>query len=305
MELNLYALRTFREVVDMGSFSKAANNLFLSQPAVSLQIQSLENYFQIPLLIRGSSGRIKMTREGHMLYQHASRLDEFQSELLQSMNKSANQFLSRFRLAACFIAGEHICPQMLDTFQEKYPDTRLVLNILKCEKIFQGLLSGIFDIGITGTPPTHNALDKIEMVRVPLDLFKSGKKKNLPDELSIHDLLENPLVLREEGSGVHNEFLGFIKQHRLSLRHFKYICFSESNEAIKSIVKSGMGFSLLPRFMIREELEKREIARIRLKEGSLQLSLYLVFRKQEELPEFWSRVMDFMTSQVRTMTVPA
>jgi len=305
MELNLYALKTFREVVDLKSFSRAANALFLTQPAVSLQLRSLENYFQTPLLIRDTAGHIELTREGEVLYKYACRLDEFQNELLQSMQRTANDFLTKFRLAACFIAGEHLCPGMLDAFQEKYPDTRLVLNILKCRKIFEGLLSGIFDIGITGVAPSHGALDKIEMVRVPLDLFQAGKKQDYPGMLSVQELLAKPLVLREEGAGVHQEFLGFLRKHRISLKHFKYICFSESNEAIKSIVKSGMGFSLLPRFMISDELKNNELTRIELKEGPLQLGLYLVFRKQDSLPEFWDRVMEFMTLEIKKMTLPA
>ncbi len=299
MELNLYALKTFKEVVDQQSFSKAASTLFLTQPAVSLQIQSLESYFQVPLLIRGHAGEIATTEEGRVVYNYALKLEQLRQELFQSMSRSGNRLLITLRLGTCFIAGEYLFPEILKSLQAKYPDTRVALSVLKCERIFQGILSGIFDLGITGVPPKHKALTCSEIGRVPLILFQSPQDQEKPGTASIRNLLHKPVILREKGSGIHKEFSDFLKDQRLSLKHFQHVYFSESNQAMKSMVRAGMGFSMMPSFMIQEELRTGEFVPITLEEGELQQGFYLVYRKQEELPEALDLLVGFITREIK------
>ncbi len=305
MDLNLYALNTFRIVVDNSSFSKAAKILFLTQPAVSLQIQSLENFFQVPLLIRGTSGKIKPTKEGQALYDYALQLNKFKEDLYQTMHRYSGDFSIRLRLGACFIAGEHFFPSIVDSFQKSYPHTQLSLNILRCEKIFEGLLTGIFELGVTGAPPSDKTLTKKEIIRVPLDLYESGKKKSGSKTISIRQLLDRPLIMREEGAGMSYEFDRFLKSHGLKMNEFRQICVSQSNEAIKSLVKADMGFSIFPPFMVREELGKKELVKINLREGSLDQGFYLVYRKKSKVADHHQKIIDFITREIRQINIYA
>ena len=304
MELNLYALKTFKEVVDQKSFSKTAAKLYLTQPAVSLQIQALENYFKVPLLIR-DKGKIKLTQEGRTVYEYAGKLDELQSELFQSMDRHADRLMATLRLGTCFIAGEYLFPDILKSLQNEYPDTRVALSVLKCETIFQGLLNGIFDLGITGVNPQNKGLQSREIGRAPLVLFKSPKHENISTPVSIKKLLESPVVLREEGAGIHKEFTDFLKTQRLTLKHFRHVCLSESNLAIKSMVKAGMGFSLMPEFMVRQELQDEEVVPIELEEGGLEQGFYMVYRKQEGLPEIMYSLIDYIALEINKNIIPA
>ncbi len=299
MDLNLYALKTFREVVDKGSFSKAAKTLFVTQPAVSLQIKSLENFFQVPLLIRGTSGKIKLTPEGQLLYKYTQKLVEFQEDLFQGMRKYAKEFSIKLRLGACFIAGEHLLPPILDSFSDNYPGTRLSLNILRCEKIYEGLLSGIFDLGITGIPTSQKTIIQKEITRVPLELYESAKNQSRSRNVSLHDLLDKPLIMREEGAGMYHEFDKLLRAHNIKISSFRHICVSQSNEAIKSLVKADMGFSVFPPFMVKEEVKKKELVRINLKEGKLDQGFYVVFKKRHVTPDHQKQIVDFMTRQIR------
>jgi len=302
MALNLYALDTFRIVLDNSSFSKAAKILFLSQPAISLQIQNLENFFQVPLLIRGTSGKIKPTREGQTLYNFALKLNVLREDLYQKIHKHSGEFSLRLRLGVCFIAGEHFFPSILDSFKKKYPRTQLSLNILRCEKIFEGLLSGIFELGVTGTPPANKSLTKKEITRVPLDLYESGKKNLSSGSISIRQLLDRPLIMREEGAGMFCEFDRFLKSCGIKMNNFTCICVSQSNEAIKSLVKADMGFSIFPPFMVREELAKKELTKIILKEGELDQGFYMVYRKKSKIPVHHQETIDFLTREIRNIT---
>jgi len=305
MDLNLYALNTFREVVDRSSFSKAAKILFLTQPAVSLQVQSLENFFQVPLLVRGTSGKIKPTREGEVLYEYARKLVDFQDELFQGMQKYAGDFSLRLRIGACFIAGEHFFPPILNSFDSSYPNIRLSLNIVRCEKIFEGLLSGIFELGVTGIAPSNKNLTHKEIRRVTLNLYESGKANSGSRNISIRELVDKPMVMREEGAGMYNEFDRFLRSHNLKMNSFKHICVSQSNEAIKSLVKADMGFSVFPPFMVREELEKKELIRIDLKEGNLDQGFYIVYRKKSRIPDHQQKMIEFITRSIRKIELYA
>ncbi len=303
MELNLYALKTFKEVVDQKSFSKTATRLYLTQPAVSLQIQALENYFKVPLLIR-EKGRIKLTQEGGTVYEYAVKLETLQAELFQSMDRHADRLMATLRLGTCFIAGEYLFPEILNSLQNKYPDTRVALSVLKCEKIFQGLLNGIFDLGITGVNPQNKGLQSREIGRAPLVLFKGRNHSDNPGPFSIKELVKTPLVLREEGAGIYIEFTEFLKRHRLTLKQFKHVCFSESNQAIKSMVQAGMGFSLMPEFMLRQELLGNEVVPIELKEGELSQGFYMVYRQQEDLPELMIKMIDYVSRRIKKNIQP-
>jgi DNA-binding transcriptional LysR family regulator len=305
MDLNLYALNTFRIVVDKSSFSKAAKTLFLTQPAVSLQIQSLENYFQVPLLIRGSSGKITPTREGKVLYDYTLKLLDFQEDLFQEMRTYSQDFSLRLRLGACFIAGEHFIPPILNSYNLKYPKTRLSMNIIRCEKIYEGLMSGIFDIGITGIPTTQKTLVQKEITRVPLDLYESGKNKSRSRSISIRQLLDKPLIMREEGAGMYYEFDKLLKAHNIKINSFRHICVSESNEAIKSLVMADMGFSVFPPFMVRNEVKNKDLAKINLKEGKLDQGFYINYRKKSKIHEHQQEMIDFMIREIRKVKFPS
>lgn len=304
MELNLYALKTFREVVDQRSFSKTAAKLYLSQPAVSLQIQALENYFQVPLLVR-EKGRIKLTQEGRTVYDYAGKLEKLKAEFLQSMDRHADRIMATLRLGTCFIAGEYLFPDILKSLQTEYPDTRVALSVLKCEKIFQGLLDGILDLGITGVKPQSKALQIREIGRAPLVLFQSPNNALEPGPVSIRDLMDTPVVLREEGAGIHKEFSDFLKSHSLTLKNFRHVCLLESNQAIKSMVRAGMGFSLMPEFMVRQELQSNEVIPIELKEGGLKQGFYMVYRQQESLPELMNRLIEYIALEIFKIISPA
>lgn len=299
MELNLYALKTFKEVVDQQGFSHAAKVLFLTQPAVSLQIQSLESYFQTPLLIRGHAGKIQMTQEGEILYEYASRLEEIQHELSKRMSKTLNTKMTTLSLGLCYIGGECFFPELLKSFQLQHPDIRLSLNVLKCEKIVNGLLSGVFDLGITGLPIKDRNLCSINIGEVGLLVFMSCLNRDEREKkLSIHDLLNYTLVLRESGSGVYKEFTDFLKSERLRLKDFEHVFYSESNQAIKSMVKANVGLSVLPDFLIEEDIQKNEVKPVFLQEGILKQRFYIVYRKQEDVSEAMMLAIAFITDAI-------
>jgi LysR family transcriptional regulator, transcriptional activator of the cysJI operon len=298
MELNLFAMRTLLEVAGRGSFSKAAQMLNLTQPAVSLQIQNLENYFRTTLLLRGPSGKVELTEDGKIVYEYAAKLMDFQHDLMSRMQHCMGDALHRLKIAACVIAGEHLFPPVIKDFTEKNQDIRISLSIIKCKRIFEGILSSVFDVGITGTPPSNKRIVSEEIVRVPVAIFEAGNGNRGPREVSLRDLTGVPLIIREEGSGIWTEFLRFLKSNNIKINQFNVSSVSESNQAIKTMVKSGAGFSLFPRFVVEKELHRGELSEIHLKEGKMQQSFYLVYRKRKERCKPIDDLYDFMIDRM-------
>lgn len=281
MEMSLFSLRVFLEVAEKRSFSRAAESLLLSQPAVSMQIQQLENYFRTTLVVRNHGGKADLTESGINLRRYAQRFADLHRELMKTMESSTGQVLLRIRLGACCIAGEHLLSSTLKTFSEKNPGTGIVMNVLRCEKVFEGLLSGSLDVGVTGFAPPGRTLFKRELLRVPLVLFAAGRNRSFPKLLTIGDLLKIPLFIREEGAGTRREFQRFLRKHGASLKQFHVISVSESNQAIKRLVKEGDGFSILPRFVVEEDLARGDLGKIELREGQVSQGFYVVHRRND------------------------
>lgn len=294
MNLNTFSLRVFLEVADKGSFSGAAKALFLTQPAVSLQIRNLENHFGTPLVIRHHSSKIKLTDAGKILFRHAKKSLQLQNELLKEIEKHTGNSLMQLRLGTCNIAGEYLLPHPLKTFTEKYPELKVSLNITRWDKVFDGLLSGIFDVGITGVAPKCGGLVKKKMTRIPLAVFECGNGGAHSRTASIRELIHTPLVMREEGSGTRQEFQVAIAKQGMNLKQFELITVSESNKAIKNLVMKEVGFSILPHLCVEEELEKGELGEIRLEEGGLSQQFFLIYRKQDVISRPHQQFLEFI-----------
>ena len=111
---------------------------------------------------------------------------------------------------------------------------------------------------------------------------------------SIQDLIGTPLIMREEGAGTREAFEKFLNKHHMKLKQFQLITVSESVEAIKKLAMSGMGFSILPHFTVKEELKKGQLREVRFKEGGMSQTFFLVYRKQEVISDQQRNFFDYI-----------
>ncbi len=299
MDLNLFSLRVFLKVADCGSFTAAAEALFLSQPAVSLQIQKIEQLFQTPLFIRNPSGSIRLTTAGETLQKLARKFVVLQQETLNEMWIHSPSLQRKLRIGACCIGGEHLMPAGLAVFQESHPETSVLLSIIKCEQIFNGLLSGDFDIGITGLAPRNRSLHKIKLFHAPLVIFQAGTIKSTDEKITTLKRLQKArLILREKDSGCRVSFEQFLVKNKIHLQEFSMISESDSNEAIKNLVKKGYGISILPDFMMRKEIDEGLFSEIRLQEGRPEMTFYASYRNQNNPSEI---IQELIATFMRTL----
>jgi len=295
VELNLFSLRVLLAVAKEKSFSSAAKALFLTQPAVSSQIRNLETYFQASLVIRAHSGKIELTDTGKIVCRYAEKFTTLREDLLREIETHIGKSIMEFRLGACHIAGAHLVAAAIKAFREENPTVQVSLRVTKSDEIIDGLLSGSLDVGIACSFPKNKFLDKKKFCEVPLTIFEAnGGQKQHQRTVSIHNLISTPLIMREEGAGTRKVFEEFLGKHHLKLKQFQLITVSESDEAIKKLAMSGMGFSVLPNFIVEEELKKGQLGKVCLEEGEMSQTFFLIYRKQEAISNQQRDFFSFM-----------
>jgi LysR family transcriptional regulator, transcriptional activator of the cysJI operon len=293
MELNLFSLRVFLKVVECDGISNAANALLLSQPAVSMQIRSLESYLSVPLFLRKPNGKLVLTEAGKTLHASAEEIAHLANNLLRSMERHTNKALSEMQLGTCYIAGRFLAPLMLTGFRKKTQDRRVILTVTRAQKIFEGIADGNLDIGIVGRKFKKRFFTGTQLFQVPLTIFTAQEKASEePLKLSLRELRTIPLILREEGAGCRLQFQEFLTKKKERLYHFEIVAESESIEAIKSLVKNGQGFAVLPKFMVQKDIQDGVFSEICLHEGQPMQTFYVFYRKGTLLSQTQQEFLD-------------
>ena len=235
-------LETFSAVARLRSFSKAAEALHLTQPAVSIQIRHIAEAIGLPVFVQ--SGRdIALTHAGEELLTTVRSLDDVWARFETAIDDLKGLKRGKLRVALVTTA-KYFLPRMLGRFYQHYPDIEIELEIANRRKIIERLRANEDDLYVMSYPPedlditTHPFLDNEFVVLAPISHWAIGRK------LKLQELAAEPFILRELGSGsrhavdAHLQGIGLKLDVRLSLA---------SNEAIRALVASGMGLTVLSR----------------------------------------------------------
>lgn len=281
------------KVVECDGISNAAKSLLLSQPAVSMQIQSLERNLSVPLFLRKPNGKLVLTEAGKTLHASAEKIVHLANDLLRAMERHTNKALSEMQLGTCYMAGRFLVPSMLAEFRKKTGNCRVILMVTRAQKIFEGITDGRLDVGIVGRKFKKRFFTGTQLVQVPLTIFTAREKASGdPLKLSLRELRTIPLILREEGAGCRLQFQEFLTKKKERLYHFDIVAESESIGAIKNLVKTGHGFAVLPIFVVQKDIEDGVFSEIRLYEGQPMQTFYVFYRKGTQLSRTQQQFLD-------------
>jgi DNA-binding transcriptional LysR family regulator len=201
IDFDLRQLEIFRKVVDLGSFSKAADSVFLAQASVSERIATLENMVGTRLLDR-LGRQVVPTKAGELLYKHAILLLDMKRTASLEMQEFLGVRRGEIQMGASTIPGEYILPGVIGLFRKKYPSISVALTIADTVDIHGRVLEGDFELGVVGSRVAHNALIYHELWEDELVLAVPAKhpwaKKK---SVSLAELCEEPFIMREVGSG--------------------------------------------------------------------------------------------------------
>lgn len=271
-------LRSFVAVVRYGSFTTAADKLFLSQPTISIHVRQLEEELNAQLVVR-TTKNLEVTPKGKEIYEYASQILRLKARAEESC---AQESVSNIHIGASTIPSCYILPQLLASYQKVCPDIQFHIHQSDSQGILDGLSQNIFDIGFVGM----NSVDQ-ELVTVPLwsdrmvlitpnnekyRKFKESGKDSIPDMKG-----EN-FISREEGSGSLRAVEHFLETFGISMDDLNIIARVNDCETIKNLTACELGVSIISERAAKDFIEQKKVLAFELPEEMATRKLYIAYR---------------------------
>lgn len=280
--MDLHRLRIFTSVFQHRSFSKASVELHLSQPTVSEHIRALEEQLQCRLFDR--LGRaVYPTKEAELLYPHGLEVLEKAAALQELVLNYQQDISGDLIIGASSIPGTYLLPSIIALFHKKYPHTSFQIIISDSGDVMEKLLQHQFLLGIVGTKYNHDQINFSPFMEDELIVI-SAPSAIKEKSLSLNELVNFPMVLREKGSGTRREFEKILEREAIPPDEIKVAGIFSSTEAVKQAVKAGLGFSILSRLAVRDELARKNLQQIKIKNLTMKRSFYAVTHQKRSLP---------------------
>jgi len=249
-------LRIFESVARHESVSRAAAELHLTQPAVSMQIKQLEENIGLPLISQIGK-RLCLTEAGHELRGHAGRIAAQMADLSVAMDQFRDLERGMIRIAVVSTAN-YFLPKLIATFSDRHPGVRISLQVANRDAVLAALAENRTDLAITGEPPEGSDVVGERFMDNPLVVIAAPSHPFASQPgIKMARLSEATLVLREPGSGTRATVERYLAAHRVAYRPG---CELGTNEAIKQAVQAGLGLGIVPVQTIELELETRRLA---------------------------------------------
>lgn len=281
------SLKAFIAVADTHSFSRAAEQLFITQPAVSKRIKALEDFLDTKLLDRSGHSTL-LTTQGEELYGRAKQILQQVEDAKKAISNLNDNVAGTLSMGTSHHIGLHRLPKLLQSYINSYPDVRPQISFISSEEVYSCVERGELDLGIVTLPPYEN--EKIKQIKLwddPLE-FVIAKEHPLLEKnrVVLRDLVDVTAILPAK-----NTFTRSIVQDLFIKENLSIDINIETNylETIKKMVSIGLGWSVLPRTMIDDEVRAIALANIGDKK-QLQRTLGVVYNKSRTLSNA-SRVM--------------
>ncbi|WP_339166481.1 selenium metabolism-associated LysR family transcriptional regulator [Paenibacillus sp. FSL R5-0341] len=299
--MNFHQLHIFYTVAEKGSFSAAAQALHMTQPAVTMQIQSLEDYFGTKLLHR-STKKIELSEAGRTLLPHAKRSVELVRQTDEAMSAFTQMLQGRLQLGASLTIGEYVLPRMLGPFALQYPDISIVMKVMNTTQIMDDILKHQLNFGLIEAPVHHPDMIVEPVMQDELKLIvPAGHDLAKRSKVNLEDVMNYPFVLREKGSGTRQVMEDQLQKKNIDPQDMNVVMELGSTGAVKSAVEAGVGITMLSPSSVQHELAlglvhivdirglefKRQFYAIHLKSSLLPLSAvaFLNYLRQQEQSE--------------------
>ena len=249
-----FRLKVFRVVAERLNFTQAADALHLTQPAVTLQIKTLEAQLQVRLFDRTGS-RVALTAAGQLLLQYARQIDELTIKAQTELGQITGDERGRLAIGASTTVAQYILPRLVGKFLELHPRVDTFLYGANTEDVVTSLVEKRVDLAFIEGPPHRADLkterfvsDEIVAIVHPEDEWDQPGSP-----IAAADLERLPLILRERGSGTRNVVEVALKKAGVNMRKVKVVMELNSSEAIKSAVEAGLGIGFVSQWALRKE----------------------------------------------------
>ncbi|MDI6751510.1 MAG: selenium metabolism-associated LysR family transcriptional regulator [bacterium] len=251
--LENFHLQVFRALAKEKSFSEAAKILYLTQPAVSHQIRVLEEYLETKLFER-KRGEVSLTEQGIILLKYAEQIINLYEQAEKEIADLTKTFRGRLRIGASTTIGQYLIPKIVGEFKERFTNIEIFLINANTKDIAIKLLADSIDLGLVEGPVQEKDILVERFIEDELVVITSPKhpfaRRTSIDKF---ELLKEPLIIREEGSGTRNIIEERLNEAKVALNSLKIKMEMGSSESIKAAVEAGLGVAIISKWAILKE----------------------------------------------------
>ncbi len=278
MNYTLNQLRIFLKVIQTLNITKAAEELHLTQPAVSIQLKNFQDQFDIPL-IEVINKKIFVTDFGKEIADAADKIMTEVHAINFKMHAHKGQLTGKFKISVVS-TGKYIAPFFIADFIKQHEGVELEMDVTNKAKVLESLEKNEVDFSLVSVLPETLQFDKVELMQNKLYLVGNREKIFTQKEYDKKIFESIPLIYREQGSGTRHVMEKFIKKNNLPVKKKMELT---SNEAVKQAVLAGLGYSIMPLIGIKNELQNNQLQIISVKGFPIKSTWFLIWLKGKKL----------------------
>lgn len=280
MGMEDHKLKVFCTVAETKSFSKASEIIHLTQPAVSLLVQAIEEMYETKLFDRASN-TVTLTPAGEMLYKYAKEILNLYAAAEKNIGEITGFVKGSISVGASSTIGNYLLPGVIADFRKTHPKIKVHLLIGNTKRVVELLNAGNIDIGLVEGDVARQKMvvDKLvadELALIVPPLHPLAKKRNV----SIFEITKEPFIFREEGSGTRQVIEKYLGKYSITPQNMMISMVLGSTEAIKESVENGIGIAIVSRWAVRKEIKYGTLKPLSFKEEKMLRDFSLIFQKK-------------------------
>ncbi|MER2512682.1 MAG: LysR family transcriptional regulator [Nitrosomonas ureae] len=297
LHLTLRQLKVFESVARHLSYSRAADELHLTQPAVSMQIKQLEDNIGLPLLEQLGK-RIHLTEAGRELYQYSRSIAQQLSDMEVALDELKGMERGKLNISVVTTAN-YFAPHLLAKFCQRYQGVTVSLNVSNREAVLKQLADNLIDLAIMGQPPENLDIDSESFMENPLVVVAPPdhplcKERFIP----VKRLAKEIFLVRESGSGTRSAMERFFAAHKVAINKGME---TDTTEAIKQAVQAGMGLGIMSLHTVELELETSRLKILNVQGFPIVRYWYVVNRKNKRLSSVANAFREFLLKEAEKL----
>jgi len=292
--LNIHDLVVFIEAAECGNFSETGRNLHLSQPAISQKIENLQKHFGSKLFLRDGRS-MRLTEAGQALKPMAKELITMARRLDESMVSLQGEVIGEVNIGCSTASGKYLLPGLIASFRRQYPLVRINVQVTSRQSVMDKLLGGDAALGISSKKIPHRDLEYQQFFRDDVILIvPAGHRWDRGVPIKPVDILDEPIILREEAAGTRDVFMTALQERDISPDMLNVAMELGNAEAIEMAVEQGIGVAFISRLAAARGLELGYIAQVEVEGMELTRDIFLTRCKRTPATraqiEFWNFV---------------
>ncbi|MGB3465573.1 MAG: LysR family transcriptional regulator [Cyclobacteriaceae bacterium] len=289
MNYTLHQLKVFLKIVEFQSITKASEALFLTQPAVSIQLKRLQDQFEIPLT-EVIGRQLYITDFGSKIAE-VSRNILREADAIKTTIDQYNGLLTGKIIVSTVSTGKYIIPYFLTGFMKKYPGVEMVVDVSNREKVLESLAGNESDFSLVSVLPENTPVNKIDLMENRLYMVASSRIHK--GKLTPASLANETIILREKGSATRKAMEQYLEKYNISYKKSMVLV---SNEAVKQAVLAGIGFSIMPLIGLRNEIANDSLLICPMKDLPIITSWNLIYDERKKLSPASTELISYINA---------